>query len=86
MACLASGDNPCVVRTLEGKAKAPTELELLIETYRAMGNHRAAEQLMQQYVEAFPRQRRAAAYERQLERKAADSAATTDPVVVTPEP
>lgn len=75
MACLSTGDNPCVLRALEGKASGPRELELLIETHRAMGNAGKAEQLMQGYVEKFPGERRATTYRRQLDRKAAESGA-----------
>lgn len=69
MACLTTGDNACVVKTLEGKTRSAQELELLIETYRTMGNSGKAERWMQTYVEKYPSERRANTYRRQLERR-----------------
>jgi len=37
-ACLARGDNQCVIRVLNGHAQTAQELGLLIETYRAIGD------------------------------------------------
>jgi hypothetical protein len=68
-ACLSRGDNACVVRALNGKAKTAQELGLLIETYRAMGNSDAAYKNMAVYVRRFPTARRTSAYEKMLERK-----------------
>ncbi len=73
-ACLSTGDNPCVVAALEGKAKTPQELELLIETYRAMGKNEQAEKHMQVYVAKFPTGRRANGYRRMLERRQGEAA------------
>jgi hypothetical protein len=75
MACLGTGDNACVVKALEGKAKSAQELELLIETYRAMGNAAKAEKYMEVYVDKHPGERRAAAYRRLLEHQQAEGAA-----------
>jgi hypothetical protein len=75
MACLGTGDNACVVKALEGKAKSAQELELLIETYRAMGNAPKAEKYMEIYVDKHPGERRAAAYRRLLEHQQAEGAA-----------
>jgi hypothetical protein len=75
MACLGTGDNACVVKALEGKAKSAQELELLIETYRAMGNAAKAEKYMEIYVDKHPGERRAAAYRRLLEHQQAEGAA-----------
>lgn len=87
MACLATGDNPCVLRALEGKANSAREQELLIETHRAMGNAGKAEQLMQSYIDKFPSERRATTYRRQLERKATEGAAPSDGTAApAPEP
>lgn len=61
-ACLAKGDNPCVIRALSGRAQTPQEMGLLIETYRAMGSAEQAERVMAVYVQRFPTARRAAAY------------------------
>jgi uncharacterized protein (TIGR02266 family) len=74
-ACLAAGDNICVLRALEGKANGPRELEMVVETHRAMGNGTKAEQLMQSYVEKYPTERRAMTYKRLLDRKLGTSAA-----------
>jgi hypothetical protein len=69
MDCLATGDNACVIKALEGKAKSAQELELLIETYRTMGNATKAEKYMQVYVEKHPGERRASAYRRVLDNR-----------------
>lgn len=67
-ACLARGDNACVVRALQGKAQSAQELGLLIETYRAMGNTAQAHKNMAIYVQRFPTARRAETYRIMLER------------------
>ena len=67
-ACLARGDNACVVRALQGKAQSAQELGLLIETYRAMGNTAQAHKNMALYVQRFPTARRAETYRIMLER------------------
>lgn len=66
-ACLARGDNQCVVRVLAGNAKTAQEMGLLIETYRAMGNTQAARKYMTIYVKRFPTAKRANSYRRMLE-------------------
>jgi pSer/pThr/pTyr-binding forkhead associated (FHA) protein len=68
-ACLARGDNACVVRTLNGRAQSAQELGLLIETYRAMGDTGQAYRHMATYVQRFPAARRAEAYRQMLERQ-----------------
>jgi uncharacterized protein (TIGR02266 family) len=73
-ACLATGDNACVVSALEGKAKSAPEMEMLIETYRAMGKSDLAEKQMQVYVNKFPNERRAASYRRVLQRRQEEAA------------
>jgi uncharacterized protein (TIGR02266 family) len=65
--CLAKGDNECVIKALEGKAKTAREMELLVETYRAMGNTEKAKSAMQTYVKRFPDEKRAATYQRMLD-------------------
>lgn len=67
LACLSRGDNACVISALEGKARSPREMELLIETYRATGQADAATRTMRAYVERHPNERRAATYAKQLE-------------------
>jgi pSer/pThr/pTyr-binding forkhead associated (FHA) protein len=66
-ACLARGDNECVIRALEGNAGTERELGLLIETYRAIGDAKAAQKNMATYLRRFPTARRADTYRRMLE-------------------
>ncbi len=73
-ACLAQGDNDCVISALEGKAKTARELELLIETLRAVGRSADAQKQMASYVKRFPDERRAASYRRLLEAQAGSRA------------
>ncbi|MDD9938578.1 MAG: FHA domain-containing protein [Myxococcales bacterium] len=68
-ACLARGDNACVVRALSGKARTSQELGLLIETYRAMGNTAQAQRNMRLYIQRFPSGKRADSYRRMLARQ-----------------
>lgn len=74
-ACLSTGDNACVVKALEGKAKSPQELELLIETYKTMGDSGKAEKWMKTYVDKYPTERRANTYRRMLDRPKEEAAA-----------
>jgi hypothetical protein len=74
MACLTTGDNACVVKALEGKTRSAQELEMLIETYRTMGNSAKAERWMQSYIDKYPSERRANTYRRQLERRQTEAA------------
>jgi hypothetical protein len=66
-ACLARGDNECVIRALEGNARSQQELGLLIETYRAVGDVKQAQKNMASYVKRFPDAQRSAGYRRMLE-------------------
>jgi len=75
MACLAQGDNACVIKALEGKAKTAPELEMLIETYRSMGRTDDAKKSMEVYLKRFPNERRAASYRRLLDRREAEASA-----------
>jgi Tfp pilus assembly protein PilF len=68
-ACLARGDNACVIRALSGRAQTPQELGLLIETYRAVGDSAQAARYMATYVQRFPTARRAEAYRQMLARQ-----------------
>ena len=68
-ACLARGDNACVIRALSGRRGSAQELGLLIETYRAMGKTKQARKNMEQYLKRFPSAPRASAYRRMLERQ-----------------
>ncbi len=68
-ACLARGDNACVIRALNGKAQTAQELGLLIETYRAVGESAQAYRNMAVYVQRFPTARRAEVYREMLERQ-----------------
>ena len=68
-ACLVQGDNPCVVRSLNGKTRSPKELGLLIETYRALGNTKSARRNMALYVKRYPTARHTPKYQKMLDRK-----------------
>jgi hypothetical protein len=72
-ACLTTGDNACVVSALEGKAKSAAELELLIETYRAMGSADKADKEIEIYLEKYPAAHRAMGYRRVLERRKSEA-------------
>lgn len=65
-ACLQRGDNACAVEALSGKARTARELELLVETHRAMGNQVKAWDAMRTYLERFPDEKKAASYSRTL--------------------
>ncbi|MDH5673495.1 MAG: FHA domain-containing protein [Myxococcales bacterium] len=65
-ACVARGDNSCVIRALNGRARTAQELGLLIETYRAVGNAAQAERNMNLYVQRFPTAKKADYYRRLL--------------------
>ena len=65
-ACVARGDNACVVRALSGgKARSPAAMALLIETYRATDDLGAARKQMTVFVRRYPDNPRTAKY-RQL--------------------
>jgi pSer/pThr/pTyr-binding forkhead associated (FHA) protein len=61
-ACLARGDQRCVVKALEGHADNAQELALLIETYRALGDTKKAVKHMETFVSRFPSARQAPQY------------------------
>ena len=66
-ACVARGDNRCVVQALEGgKARSPAALALLIETYRAMDDFSAARQHMRTFVKRYPDNPRTPKYRQML--------------------
>jgi hypothetical protein len=69
--CLGRGDNRCVIRALENRANSARELELLIETYRAMSSTPKAESEMRRYLSIYPNGKRSAEYRRLLERRGA---------------
>jgi pSer/pThr/pTyr-binding forkhead associated (FHA) protein len=66
-ACLARGDNECVIHALDGNARTQQELGLLIETFRAVGDVKQAQKNMATYVKRFPEAQRSAGYRRMLE-------------------
>ncbi len=69
-ACVARGDNQCVVRALEGgRARSPAALALLIETYRAMDDFSAARQHMRTFVKRYPDNPRTPKYRQMLTAK-----------------
>jgi hypothetical protein len=69
--CLGRGDNRCVIRALEDKASSAREMELLIETYRAVGSTPRAEREMERYLKRYPAGQRAEEYKQVLENRAA---------------
>jgi hypothetical protein len=66
--CLSRGDNHCVIRALEDKASTPREIELLIATYRTVGDGPRAEREMKHYIDSFPTGPRVPEYKSILER------------------
>ncbi|MDH3199959.1 MAG: FHA domain-containing protein [Myxococcales bacterium] len=65
--CVASGDNACVIRALEGgRARSPAALALLIETYRAMDDLPAAHGHMRAFVDRYPDNPRTPRYRQML--------------------
>jgi hypothetical protein len=68
-ACLARGDNACVIKALSGRAQTAQELGLLIETYRAMGEAGQAYRNMAIYVQRYPAAKRAETYRQMLARR-----------------
>lgn len=66
--CTMSGDNGCVIRLLEGRARTPNSMAMLIEAYRARGQTNAALNHMRTFVQRFPSHSRAASYRQILAR------------------
>ncbi len=52
--CLARGDQRCAIAALEGRARTPRELSLLIETYRSVGETESAVAYMEEFIRRFP--------------------------------
>jgi hypothetical protein len=77
--CLARGDNRCVIRALEDKASSAREMELLIETYRAVGSTPRAERQMQRYLQRYPSGQRADEYRQVLEHRASTPTPAPEP-------
>lgn len=67
--CTARGDNQCVIRTLEGRARSPRALALLIEAYRAQSRQSAAMRHMRTYVQRWPNTPQGRAYQQILTRQ-----------------
>ena len=66
-ACVARGDNACVIEALRGgKARSPAALALLIETYRAMDELPAARRHMNTFVKRYPDNPRTPKYREML--------------------
>jgi len=66
-ACVARGDNACVLEALGGgKARSPAALALLIETYRAMDDPVAARRHMDTFVKRYPDNPRTPKYRQML--------------------
>ncbi len=66
-ACLARGDNQCVIRILEGRTRSAQELGLLIETYNWLGDTKRAEKKMKLYLRRYPSTAGAHRYQQLLE-------------------
>lgn len=68
VACSIRGDNSCVIRLLEGRARSARALGLLIEAYRARGQTEAALRHMRTFVQRFPGTPRARNYQQIISR------------------
>jgi pSer/pThr/pTyr-binding forkhead associated (FHA) protein len=66
--CTMSGDNGCVIRLLEGRARTESQLALLIEAYRARGQMQPALGNLRTYVARYGETPRARSYQRILAR------------------
>ena len=66
--CLATGDNACAVRALEGRARTPQEWRLLISTYHAMQNSAQERRAMETFTTRFPSDPATQAYRQALAR------------------
>jgi hypothetical protein len=66
--CALRGDNPCIIRLLEGRARSQTQLGQLIEAYRARGQTNAALRHMRTFVQRFRGTPRARQYQQILSR------------------
>jgi flagellar hook-length control protein FliK len=64
--CLSHGQNDCVIHALEGKANTTYEVELLVATYRSVGDAAKAKREMTRYLEKFPDGPRVSEYQRLL--------------------
>jgi pSer/pThr/pTyr-binding forkhead associated (FHA) protein len=64
--CSMVGDNACVIRNLEGRARTEASMAMLIEAYRARGQTAAGLRQMRVYVERFPGTPRARNYQQIL--------------------
>ncbi|MFI5308084.1 MAG: hypothetical protein ACHQ53_12060 [Polyangiales bacterium] len=74
LACLSRGDNACVIQALENKAASADEIELLVATYRSLGDVPKATREMHRYLERFPTGRRAGEYDLVLQRQSGEPA------------
>lgn len=64
--CALRGDNACVIRLLEGRARTEWQLGQLIEAYRARGDTQNALRHMRTFVSRFPTTPRARTYQQIL--------------------
>lgn len=64
--CLARGDIPCVIHMLEGRGRTPSEMQLLIDTYDAMGNQPRRLATMERFIRMFADDPRTPLYEQIL--------------------
>jgi hypothetical protein len=68
-ACAMRGDNPCIIRLLEGRAHTQNQIAQLIEAYRARGQTSQAVRHMRTFVQRFPSTPRARSYQQILARQ-----------------
>lgn len=67
-ACVMRGDNACVIRLLEGRARSQVQLGQLIEAYRARGQTNEAIRHMRTFVQRYRGTSRAHSYQQILAR------------------
>lgn len=66
--CTMSGDNACVIRLLENRARTAQQIGMLIEAYRARGQTQQALRHMRTYVQRFGSTPRGRQYQQILNR------------------
>jgi ABC transport system ATP-binding/permease protein len=68
--CAGRGDNACIIRLLENRARSEFQMAMLIEAYRARGQSTQAVRHMRNYVDRFPNTSRARNYQQIINRHA----------------
>lgn len=67
-ACMTAGDNDCIIRLLEGRARTQWQLAVLIEAYRAQGQIQRSLRHMRTFVSRYGSTPRARQYQQILAR------------------